>query len=105
MEPSPFSLSWYRTEPLQMGKKGETGEITSQSALGGSCEACELESTFEFETDSLTSNDGKWKLRSRRCCPTLVLHKVLLRVLQVGRWSDNAYLRLKSRYGQRQWKS
>lgn len=33
-----------------------------------------------FEAYSLTSRDGKWKLGSRRCCPTLVLHKALLRV-------------------------
>jgi len=32
-----------------MDKKGETGEMASQSALVGSFRACELESTSEFE--------------------------------------------------------
>ena len=100
--PHLFSLSWYRTGTLHADKKGETGEITSENALMGSFKACELESTCKFEANSLTSNDRKWKFGGRRCCPTLVLHKVPLGVLQMGRRSDNAYVRLKNHYGQKQ---
>lgn len=87
--PHVFGLSWYRTGTLYMDEKGETGEISSQSALLGSFKACELKSTCKFEAESLTSNDRKWKFGSRRCCPILMLHKVLLRALQAGRRNDN----------------